>query len=213
MEREFLKKLVIQCFNQFAKDNGFIHRKGTYWYRINDGILISIGFEADSNGYKALYSVQPLYRFSEYWILTYGDTVSRRNPVNCKELQLYKSHTENEITNNLNHIKDCFKRTIIPTLNAITDARTFIAVASASPDFFFCGDLLLGPIAYSEAYCGMFDIAKKHFSEYVTADGRNPALCIEPLKVLELLEEQPEKAVEFLRSNVERSIEAQKLKI
>lgn len=211
MERNVLKKNIIKSFGEFAKNNGFFNRKGLHWYKIVDGILISIGFETDSNGYKAMYFVQPLYEFNECIILSYGDTLIRRYASDCKKYLIYLNDDEKNILDNLNNVEYCFFNNIIPVLNRITCCESLISVAEKNK-LFFCGDFIIRLVAYSQAYCKNTDIAKSCFEKYLSIEN-HPKLREEPLFILDLLNEDPEKAFAYLENNVKRSIEVLKIKV
>lgn len=210
MERSSLKKLIIQIFDTFAKDNGFINRKNMYWYKISNGILISIGFDMDSTGYKARYFVQPLYEYSDCIVLTHGDVLIRHDAINCRKYLLYMSYDEEVIKSNLDNIKEYFSEEIISKLLKITDASSLITVAKTS-ELFFCADLMR-LIAYSEAICKNTEKAIDCFKTYLKNVG-NQSVYKECLHILEILEDCPEKALALLNDNIQRSIIAMNLKV
>ena len=212
MERNVLKKHIIKSFGEFAKNNGFFDRKGLHWYKIVDGILIAIGFECDLPGYNAGYFVQPLYEFHDFICLSYGNRIINRYSSDCKKYIIYLQDDEKTILDNLNNIENCFFNNIIPELNKITSREFLIGVAEKN-EMFLCASFLTRLIAYSQAYCKNADIAKSYFEKYLSIVSDPPKLLEDPIFMLELLNEDPEKAFAYLENNVKRSIDVLKLKV
>lgn len=206
MERKELKKILIKRLNAFCKERGFPHRHGLIWYRIGDGFLLTISLNTKSYGYDLHYNVNPLFDYIDCFHLDYG------NEIEIPKIYLsldYDEETTKEVIEAHLHELD---RIAIPIFNSITDAATIYDNTGFMKSRYI--DRLKG---YAAIYARKSPEDAIHsletWLEKFDIRDYNDEFHNEPKVLIKLLKEDPEKARDVLVKNVERSVEALKLKI
>lgn len=185
-----------------------------FWCSVNNGLIKAIGFNKTSVKYDALYFVQPLFDYRDYWVLEYGDTLVRRYSKIAKELLLYRDFEEMLFNNNIENVKKCFEKEILDRMNRICDINSLCDEING--DFFFCGSKKrLRLAAYSALYSKKYAEAEMLFKEYIETEKKEgysyKERISEPQKLLDLINNDPDMAYSVLTDNVVES--RRKLKI
>lgn len=197
----------------FAK-YGFLNRKQLFWYTCNNGLLCAVGFDNKPFNYEALYFVQPLYDYSDCFVLDYGDTLVRKYARKAQRYLLYKDMEQAAFDRNLDFTLKCFEKDIISFLNKI--AATPDLSRSVNKKMLFCdSSKYLRLKAYTALYLRHFDEARLLFEQYVESIKENgysyENILAEPILLLEHLKQNPEEALAVLKDNVTKSLTSLKL--
>lgn len=215
-----LKKLIVRSFDPFAKNNGFPFRKTNMWYTVRDGIMLSIGFEFTSCQARALYCIQPLYEYCDHIVLEYGDTVSHQCAVRGLKVDPYLLYYDLPLTtvaSNLQNVISFFLSYVIPVFGNVQTADNIIPIYREKSFFFTQPVNVLKLFAYTLAYSGDYNLASVYFQKYIDEFSKQNTLSSvilnESLYIMDLLKANPDSVHDFLIRNINRSVEALKLKL
>ena len=200
-------KINTVFLNKWFNFRGFVHKKRLFWYTHDNGLLRVVGFDNKTNNYEALYFIQPLFDFSDCFVLEYGDTLVRKYESNL--FMLYKDMPVSYFERNVDNCLQCFETKIIPFLNQIATAEDLFEATINNEMFFSDVSNILRLQAYCKLYSKRYEEALMLFQKYIEYVKKHgycyESILKEPLSLVELLKQIPEKAFEILQDNVSKS--------